>query len=61
MIVTEATKYELKLLIAHIETFNFKQAQNGNYIIGGDGQIDTQILQNIFIQKKIVLKATLDS
>ena len=36
MIVTEATKYELKLLIAHIgRHLTLKQAQNGNYIIGG--------------------------
>ena len=36
MIVTEAAKYELKLLIAHIgRHLTLKQAQNGNYIIGG--------------------------
>jgi len=36
MIVTEATKYELKLLIAHIgRHLTLKQAQNGNFIIGG--------------------------
>jgi len=36
MIVTEPTNYELKLLIAHIgRHLTLKQAQNGNYIIGG--------------------------
>ncbi len=36
MIVTEPAKYELKLLIAHIgRHLTLKQAQNGNYIIGG--------------------------
>ena len=36
MIVTEPSKYELKLLIAHIgRHLTLKQAQNGNYIIGG--------------------------
>lgn len=36
MIVTEAATYDLKLLIAHIgRHLTLKQAQNGNYIIGG--------------------------
>ena len=36
MIVTEPSNYELKLLIAHIgRHLTLKQAQNGNYIIGG--------------------------
>jgi glycine/D-amino acid oxidase-like deaminating enzyme/thioredoxin reductase len=36
MIVTEPATYELKLLIAHIgRHLTLKQAQNGNYIIGG--------------------------
>ena len=36
MIVTEAATYDLKILIAHIgRHLTLKQAQNGNYIIGG--------------------------
>ena len=36
MIVTEAATYDLKMLIAHIgRHLTLKQAQNGNYIIGG--------------------------
>ena len=34
MIVTEATKYEL-IIIAVWEALTLKQAQNGNFIIGG--------------------------
>ena len=60
MIVTEATKYELKLLIAHIgRHLTLKQAQNGNYIIGGGWTAGYSNLTKHIHSKKIVLKATL--